>query len=69
MTNRPCKPDADLKWLWRTLLPGMPLPACGTPENSDAAGDKSVKIVTDLQDDAEAHAKRRATSAVRRHLP
>jgi len=52
MASRPCKPDADLKWLWQTLLPGVPLPACGTPENSDTAGGKSIRTVTDLRDDA-----------------
>jgi hypothetical protein len=31
MIGRPCKPDADLKGLWRTLL-GTPFPACGMPE-------------------------------------
>jgi hypothetical protein len=42
MANRPCKPDADMKRLWQTLLPGTPMPACGTgkdqseTEKSDA---------------------------------
>ena len=35
MASRPCKPDADLKGLWRTLL-GTPFPACGVPANDDA---------------------------------
>jgi hypothetical protein len=30
MVGRPCKPDPDVNWLWRTLLPDMPSPACGT---------------------------------------
>jgi hypothetical protein len=30
MASRPCKPSADLKQLWRALLPGTPFPACGT---------------------------------------
>jgi hypothetical protein len=30
MASRPCKPSADLKQLWQTLLPGTPFPACGT---------------------------------------
>ena len=30
MANRPCKPDADMKRLWQTLLPGTPMPTCGT---------------------------------------
>jgi hypothetical protein len=33
MPTRPCNPDADTKRLWQTLLPGMPLPACGTAED------------------------------------
>jgi hypothetical protein len=28
MIGRPCKPDPDLNWLWRTLLPNTPMPAC-----------------------------------------
>jgi hypothetical protein len=37
MADRPCKPDADLKGLWRMLL-GTPFPACGMAEESEAAG-------------------------------
>jgi|HubBroStandDraft_4_1064222.scaffolds.fasta_scaffold1070915_2 hypothetical protein len=36
MANRPCKPDADFKRLWRLLMPNTPFPACGTPEAGDA---------------------------------
>jgi hypothetical protein len=38
MHNRPCKPNADLKLIWRTLMPGTPFPACGVEvdENSTA---------------------------------
>jgi hypothetical protein len=32
MIGRPCKPDPDMKWLWRTLLPGTPLPSCDSKE-------------------------------------
>jgi len=28
MVGRPCKPDPDVNWLWRTLLPNTPVPAC-----------------------------------------
>jgi hypothetical protein len=38
MTGRPCKPDSDLKGLWRTLL-GTPFPACGIAEDSEFPGD------------------------------
>ena len=35
--NRPCKPAADLQWIWQTLLPDVPFPTCEVPETSDAA--------------------------------
>ncbi len=41
MANRPCKPDNDMKRLWRTLLPGTPLPTCGGAQN--ATDDAAVK--------------------------
>jgi hypothetical protein len=28
MTNRPCKPNTEMQWLWRVLLPDVPLPGC-----------------------------------------
>jgi hypothetical protein len=34
MSNRTCKPDADLKRLWRLML-GTPFPPCGVTENSE----------------------------------
>ena len=34
MIGRPCKPDNDLKGLWRTMF-GTPFPACGMPERSE----------------------------------
>lgn len=42
MADRPCKPDADLKWLWRTLLPGTPLPACGVPQESGTGAGERI---------------------------
>jgi hypothetical protein len=36
MASRPCKPDGDLKELWRMLL-GTPFPACGIPEDTGVA--------------------------------
>ncbi len=36
MADRTCKPDADFKLLWRTLLPGTPFPACGTVQDTGA---------------------------------
>jgi hypothetical protein len=41
MASRPCKPDADLKGLWRTLL-GTPFPACGVPVEDDADSGESA---------------------------
>ena len=32
MPQRPCKPDADMKRLWQTLLPGLAMPACGVAD-------------------------------------
>jgi hypothetical protein len=56
MTGRPCKPDSDLRGLWRLLLPGTAFPACGVPENSTADTSERVgaaKIVRDDKADAE----------------
>jgi hypothetical protein len=36
MASRPCKPDGDLKGLWRMLL-GTPFPVCGMPEETGVA--------------------------------
>jgi hypothetical protein len=36
MISRPCRTDSDLSRLWQLLLPGTPLPACGTT-TADAA--------------------------------
>jgi hypothetical protein len=41
MANRPCKPDADIKRLWQTLLPGTPMPACGTGKDQSKAESES----------------------------
>jgi hypothetical protein len=37
MIGRPCKPDADFERLWRTMMPGTPLPACGMPVAAENA--------------------------------
>jgi hypothetical protein len=38
MAARTCKPDAELKLLWQKLLPGTPMPSCGTETaKADAA--------------------------------
>jgi hypothetical protein len=61
MADRPCKPDADLKRLWRMLLPGTPFPACGVPKELDDTAGESVgsgKIAKD--ENAELKGKRGA---------
>jgi hypothetical protein len=50
MIERPCKPDADVQWLWQTLLPDTPFSACGT------ANDHSAGIV-DEEPDRRAHVR------------
>ena len=44
MTNRPCKPDADLQGIWQMFLPDVPLPACGVPNAEHASGSKSTML-------------------------
>jgi hypothetical protein len=59
MTGRLCKPDADFKRLWRTLMPGTPFPGCGVPEQRldaerlDAASDRA-ESGTASRDDVDA---------------
>ena len=36
MIGRPCRPDADVLWLWQTLLPNTPFSACGTANDQSA---------------------------------
>jgi hypothetical protein len=60
MAERHCKPDADLKWLWQTLVPDMALPLCGMPKKSVGASGESVRPETNPRDEAAPHAKRRA---------
>jgi hypothetical protein len=38
MIGRPCKPDSDLKGLWRALI-GTPFPACGIAEDTVSPDD------------------------------
>jgi hypothetical protein len=53
MIARPCRPDADVKWLWQTLLPNTPLPAC------DMANDQSAGFAHEKADHG-AHAREQA---------
>jgi hypothetical protein len=43
MATRPCKPDADMKGLWRLLLPDTPFPACAPSEDTAAPTNESVQ--------------------------
>jgi hypothetical protein len=43
MANRPCRPDADLKRLWQTLLPGLAMPACGVAEEKINIGEDAER--------------------------
>jgi hypothetical protein len=61
MVGRPCKPDADFERLWRFLLPGTRFPACGVPENADAAATFSAGLPSDRPDNAEPHSERRSS--------
>jgi hypothetical protein len=59
MASRPCKPDADLKHLWRTLL-GTPFPACGV---ADADTQDRVEVEKSAKDTSEPSAKISASGA------
>jgi len=49
MIGRPCKPDADLKRLWRTLL-GTPFPACGVADDTGSPGGHAELARSENQD-------------------
>jgi len=36
MIGRPCRPDADVQWLWQALLPNTPFSACGKANDQSA---------------------------------
>jgi hypothetical protein len=63
MADRTCKPDADFKRLWRTLLPGTPFPACGTTEEFDATPAGDIETAKSPRDAAEPN---RDLGAIRR---
>jgi hypothetical protein len=48
--GRPCRPDADLNWLWRVFLPDTPPPRCGVPQNADPAKDENPAATIDSRD-------------------
>jgi hypothetical protein len=51
MVGRPCKPDPDVNWLWRTLLPNTPLPACNISNEpcSDRIEEKPQRVATERE--------------------
>jgi hypothetical protein len=57
MANRPCRADSDLKDIWRLLMPGTPLPACETPENSNK--EKSQPALQRADDQTQTRSKPR----------
>ncbi len=62
MIGRPCKPDNDLKGLWRMMF-GTPFPACGMPVGSEAAGGDRVASGRSESHSAEQDAKASAKGA------
>jgi hypothetical protein len=64
MAGRPCKPDSDLQRLWRLLLPSTRFPACGVPENPDAAASDDAGLAPDRPDGTTPHSERRKDKAL-----
>jgi hypothetical protein len=52
MANRPCKPDADVKRIWRLLMPDTAFPACGTGQAGE--GQENAKPAEETRAPAEA---------------
>jgi hypothetical protein len=50
MVGRPCKPDPDVNWLWRTLLPNTPLPTCNMASEQSADFDQGPDRATDARE-------------------
>jgi hypothetical protein len=53
MANRPCRADADVKRIWRLLLPDTAFPACGAPAEAGMAANESAKPVKETPADTE----------------
>jgi hypothetical protein len=56
MSGRPCKPDADLKGLWRMLL-GTPFPACGVAEDAESDRNDGAGVRRCAPDSADSSAE------------
>jgi hypothetical protein len=48
MTNRACKLDIELQWIWQRLLPDMPFPTCEM-SNAHPSDGSSVRTGGDEQ--------------------
>lgn len=46
MTNRPCNPDSDLKRLWQMMMPGTPMPSCGTTQGDTGGNNDNAAMNT-----------------------
>jgi hypothetical protein len=62
MASRPCKPGADVKQIWRLLLPDTPFPGCGTQDDKAAEARDSAAPA----DESPPNAARRDRPRVRR---
>jgi hypothetical protein len=51
MAHRACKPDADLKRIWQTLLPGTPFPACGVAEDESSPAQENASPTKEPHDE------------------
>jgi hypothetical protein len=63
MTNRPCKPDADLRGIWQMLLPDVPFPACRAPNAEPSTDSKSTTPVDGQVDRHNEQVRREAAGA------
>jgi hypothetical protein len=51
MAHCACKPDADLKRIWQTLLPGTPFPACGVAEDESSPAQENASPTKEPHDE------------------
>ncbi len=54
MANRPCKPDADVKGIWRLLMPDTAFPACGTAQTAGSHAQQNAAPANETRPQAEA---------------
>lgn len=51
MPDRPCRPDADLQWLWRIFLPDAKAPVCGVAGEQRTANGNVEEPKSELRDE------------------